>query len=278
MKEITGNTRILGILADPIHHVKTPQLLNRLLFDHQIDGVMVPIHVPPARLSVAFEGLRNMSNLNGLVITVPHKTAVMALCDQVTEAAASIGAVNVVRRERDGAMVGDMLDGEGFVEGLQALDYRLKGKRVYLAGAGGAANAIAFALAKSGISHLTVANRTSSRVDDLLSRLKRCYPDLDTRHGSADPSDHELVINATSLGLREADALPVDTTKLHAGQMVADIIMEPAETALLKAARIQGCTAYPGAGMLAGQVRRMMEFLCAGEPSVLAKSPTAATL
>jgi shikimate dehydrogenase len=267
MKEITGRTRLLGIVADPIHHVKTPQLLNQLMLDHGIDAVMVPIHVSPPNLDAVFDGLRNVSNLNGLVITVPHKTAVMAMCDKVTETAERTGAVNVVRRQQDGTMLGDMLDGEGFVKGLHALGYPLKGKQAYLAGAGGAANAIAFALARHGISSLTIGNRTRGRVDDLITRLKNYYPGLHAQYGSAGPTNHELIINATSLGLRPTDPLPMDVSKLHEGQMVADIIMDPIETGLLKAARANGCATYPGFGMLTGQIQQMMEFLCKTEIS-----------
>jgi shikimate dehydrogenase len=144
MAEITGRTAIWGILADPIHHVKTPQALNALMQEHNVDGVMIPFHVGAGGLDSLVAGLRSMHNLKGFVVTVPHKTAIVDLCDEVSEQAQAIGAVNTVRREDDGRLVGEMLDGAGFVAGLRQGGVEPRERSVYLAGAGGAANAIAF--------------------------------------------------------------------------------------------------------------------------------------
>ena len=261
MSDITGNTRIFGILADPIHHVKTPQGINRLLRDQQIDGAMVPIHVSADGLNDLMRGLRHMNNLSGFIVTVPHKTAMLALCDAVTPAAARIGAVNAVRRLADGRMVGAMLDGEGFVAGLRSRGIEPKGLSVYLAGAGGAAGAIAFALAQAGISRLTVANRTPSKAVELVGRLAQHFGHITLAVGTSDPSGHDLVVNATSSGLHENDPLPLDTQRLTNDQIVAEVIMQPAETPLLRAAAQRGCRVHPGAPMLACQLELMATFM-----------------
>lgn len=261
LHEITGHTRFLAIVADPVHHVRTPQRINALLSMHGIDAVMVPMQVGEMDLATVMEALRRTKNFLGCVVTVPHKMAALALCDEASDAARQIGAVNVVHRMHDGRLRGGMLDGIGFVEGLRSAGIELTGKAAYLAGAGGAASAIAFALAEAGIRRLTVANRSVDRAAALIARLRARHPDLDAAVGSADPSGHELVINATSLGLRLGDALPLDTAKLGPHQIVAEIIMEPAETALLKAARERGCRVHEGAPMLASQVRLMAAFM-----------------
>lgn len=261
MKEITGTTKLIGILADPIHHVKTPQRMNEHLSTVGYDGVLVPMHTKPAHLTATVNGLRSLENLLGVIVTVPHKTAVLALCDDASEATRLIGAANVVRREADGRLVATMLDGEGFVRGLKDAGRAIKGKSAYLAGAGGAANAIGFALVQAGVSQLTIANRTTARAQDLLERIKSLYPDAVVRVGTADPSGHDLVVNATSLGLAEGDPLPLDTSKLEPTQLVCEIIMQPADTALLKAAQAKGCAIHYGAPMLAGQIALMAEFL-----------------
>ncbi len=120
MKDITGNTKVFGILADPIHHVKTPQRINSYLNAEGFDGVMIPIHVSSNELKVVVHGLRAINNLAGFVVTVPHKTAMVDLCDDLTAEARLIGAVNVIHRMQDGRLLGTMLDGEGFVAGLRA--------------------------------------------------------------------------------------------------------------------------------------------------------------
>ncbi|MCB5177411.1 shikimate dehydrogenase family protein [Microvirga lenta] len=260
MTEITGHTRVWAILADPIHHVKTPQALNALMRKRGVDGVLIPIHVGADDLSGLVSGLRTMRNLGGLIVTVPHKTAMVALCDEVSPAARAIGAVNTVRREADGRLVGEMLDGAGFVAGLRQAGIEPKGRSAYLAGAGGAANAIAFALAEAGVSRLTVANRTRSKCEDLAQRLAEAYPGFAVEIGSPDPSGHEIVVNATSLGLRENDPLPLDADRLTPDQIVAEIIMQPETTALLAAAKERGCRTHPGGPMLACQLELMADF------------------
>ncbi|WP_459615045.1 shikimate dehydrogenase family protein [Bordetella sp. 2513F-2] len=266
MSEITGRTGLYCILADPISQVRTPQRVNRLLRERGSDGVMVPVHVPPAHLADAVRALRHVRNFKGMVVTVPHKMAMVSLCDALEGDAAEIGAVNVVRREPDGRLVGGMLDGLGFRRGLQSLGAELAGASVYLAGAGGAAHAIAFAMAGAGIATLTIANRSRDRIDALAGRLRMRYPDLSVRAGTRDPSGHDVVINATSLGMDAADPLPLDASRLQAQQWVADIIMDPAETALLAQARERGCRLYGGLGMLEAQIADMVAFFDATVP------------
>lgn len=261
MAEITGTTRLFGILADPIHHVRTPQAVNAYARERGYDGVLVPMHVTPDNLATVVDGLRRMENLGGVIVTVPHKTAIAALCDELSPNARRIGAVNAVRREPDGRLVGEMLDGAGFVRGLQTHGIDPTGVRTYLAGAGGAANAIAFALAGAGVASLTIANRTRAKAEDLKARLAEAYPDLPVEIGTPDPSGHGLVVNGTSLGLKDGDALPFDAARLTPDQTVAEIIMQPEETAILAAAKARGCRTHPGRPMLAEQVALMCDFL-----------------
>lgn len=261
MTEITGRTAIWGILADPIHHVKTPQALNALMRDRGVDGVLIPFHVGASDLGTLVAGLKGMRNLKGFVVTVPHKTAIVDLCDDVSAQGRAIGAVNTVRREPNGRLVGEMLDGAGFVAGLRQGGIEPRGRRVYLAGAGGAANAIAFALAEAGVSLLTIANRTRSKSEDLKQRLAEHYPSVPVELGTSDPSGHDIVVNATSLGLKEGDPLPLDAGRLTPDQVVAEIIMQPEVTALLATAQARGCRTHPGKPMLACQLDLMAEFM-----------------
>ena len=158
------HTRIFGILADPIHHVKTPQGINRLLRERGIDGVMVPLHVGADGLATLMQGLRQHAQPDGFVVTVPHKTAVVGLCDELTtggrahrrgQRGAAHGRWAAVRRHARRRRASS--------PGCAARASSLAGCSVYLAGAGGAASAIAFALAAAGVRRLTIANRTPTR-------------------------------------------------------------------------------------------------------------------
>jgi shikimate dehydrogenase len=261
MTEITGKTKIYFIVADPIHQVKTPQLINQLLAARKLDGVMVPTHVPTAGLADFFSGLRGIHNLGGLVVTVPHKTGIVSLCDALTPAAQAVGAVNVVRREADGRLVGDILDGKGFVTGLASKGVSVKGCSAYLAGAGGAANAIAFGLVEAGVSRLTIYNRTAAKVQEMIARIAAVYPDANLALGTDNPAGHDLVVNATSLGMAATDPLPLNVEHLSADQLVAEIIMKPEMTPLLETAQKKGCRIQYGLPMLQSQIELMAEFM-----------------
>jgi shikimate dehydrogenase len=261
MTTISGKTALYTILADPIHHVQTPQAINRLLAERGIDAVMVPMQVRPQGLETVARALRELPNFRGCVVTVPHKSAMRALCDAVSDAARLIGAVNVVHRTADGRLLGGMLDGDGFVAGLRQHGIEPAGLHTYLAGAGGAASAIAFALAAAGVRTLTIANRSQDKARQLATRVAAAFPAVPVSVGGADVSGMELVVNGTSLGLHDGDPLPLDAQTLKPSQVVAEIIMDPAETPLLAAARALGCRVHPGAPMLASQVALMAAFM-----------------
>lgn len=260
MTTITGFTRLFGIIADPISQVRTPEVLNAYFAAHGIDAVMVPMHVSADGLPAAMQAFRQMKNLGGIIVTVPHKTEVAALCDVLGPAGRAIGSINTIRRLPDGRLEGDMFDGAGFVSGLVAQGNDPRGRRVLLLGAGGAAGAIAFALAQGGVAHLAVANRTASKAQDVLDRVQPSFPDVDFALGSADAAGYDIIVNATSLGMKEGDPLPLDASTLQPGQLVAEIIMKPEMTALLHTAQSAGCRIHLGKHMLDEQVRQMVSY------------------
>ncbi|HEY3653091.1 MAG TPA: shikimate dehydrogenase, partial [Streptosporangiaceae bacterium] len=142
---ITGATRVYLHLAHPSAHARTPRVMNAEFTRRGVDAVAVSADVTPGDLGGFTRGLHGWRNLAGLSVTMPHKEALAAHVDELTGAAALVGAVNVVRRERDGRLVGANTDGVGFVIGLREAGYELAGRRVLLAGAGGAGRAVAFA-------------------------------------------------------------------------------------------------------------------------------------
>ena len=258
---ITGKTKLYFIIADPISQVRTPEVFNAYCAQNGSDAVMVPIQVAPEGLEAVMTAFRAMKNLGGVVVTVPHKTAVALLCDELGEAGRAIGSVNAVRREADGRLVGNMFDGAGFVAGLRSQGYEPAGRRALLVGAGGAASAIAFALAEAGVASLTIANRTPAKAEEIVLRIAKSFPGRTIRVGDADPAGHDLVINATSLGLKPGDHLPVDPALLTPVMTVAEIVMKPETTPLLAAAQARGCAVHYGRHMLDQQFRLIADFI-----------------
>lgn len=259
--EITGRTRVLGILAHPTEHVKAPPGINRIARERGKDAVMVPMDISPDDLPGFVESLRTLKSFDGAIVTVPHKQAILALCDELTAQAKAVGAANVMRRDADGRLIGAQLDGVGFVEGLHSQGIVVEGSSVYLVGAGGAACAIAFAVAEAGATRVTLANRSVGKIIDLKERLQTAYPGLEVNLGTPDVSGHDIVINGTTLGMKAADALPLDVTTLRPGTTVAEVIMEPEITPLLSAARDAGCKIHLGHHMLTFQLQLMADFL-----------------
>ncbi|MBP6019288.1 MAG: shikimate dehydrogenase [Burkholderiaceae bacterium] len=262
MPAITGTTQLFAILADPIAQVRTPEVLNDYFAQQGINGVLVPMQVPADKLSNVFQTLRAMKNLQGFVVTVPHKTDAAALCDELGDTGNAIGAINTVRRTADGRLVGDMLDGVGFLNGLKEQGHDPAGKRVLLLGAGGAAAAIAFALVQDGVASLTVFNRTLARAQELVDRTKTHFPNavIQAAEPAADKG-YDLVINATSLGMKPEDPYPLDPAYLEPSMVVAEIIMKPEQTPLLLAAQEKGCVVHYGRHMLDQQIRLMAQFM-----------------
>jgi shikimate dehydrogenase len=261
MIDVSGKTKLYGIVADPIGQVKAPEMMRKVFEQRGIDGVLMPMHVAPKDLPAFTQALRGIQNFGGMVVTVPHKTTIGVLCDEITAAARTVGAVNIVRREADGRLFGDILDGRGFVAGLRLYGIDPKGKKILLAGAGGAANAIAFALAEAGATQLAVYNRSADKVRAMFARLAPLYPQVELVLGTRDPQGYDLVVNATSLGMASADPIPLDANLLNAEQTVAEIIMAPALTPLLAAAQAKGCRIQYGAPMLASQIELMADFM-----------------
>lgn len=259
---ITGNTRIFFMLADPIHHVRTPEVLNPMFRARGIDAVMVPVHYAPADFAAAWQAMKRMRNLGGMVVSVPLKEQAIELADRVGDEAMELGAANTIRREEDGAMVTENFDGRGFLQGLLQGGADARGREALLLGAGGAGRAIAFGLARSGVASLRVHDPDAARAQSLADRIAASYPQLRATVGSNDLEGIDLLVNASPCGLQpETDPPPVNLSRLRPDILVADIIMKPRETPLLRAAQAKGCQIRYGAPMLDSQLELMLQFV-----------------
>ena len=251
---ISGKTRVFGCISDPIGHVRAPSVFNPLFEKHGVDAVMVPLHIPPASLDAAIAGLRAMPNFGGMAVTLPHKLPLMAHCDEIGRQGQFVGAVNFAAFDEERRLIGDNCDGTGFIDGMLAAGYPVKGKQVLMVGSGGAARSVGFSLADSGVARLTIANRTGAKAEELANVIAAAYPGVPVTAGEADPRGHDIVVNTTSLGLNDDDPLPVDPALLDPSQLMAEIIMNPVDTPILKAAQAKGCRIHYGRPMFDHQV------------------------
>jgi shikimate dehydrogenase len=258
---ITGTTRLYAIIGDPIAHVRTPMAFNDYFAARHIDAVCLPVHIGRDDLPRGWAGLKSTLNLDGFIVTAPHKAESARLCDGLDGDGVYTQVVNTVRREADGRFVGTLLDGRGFVSGMTSQGHAIAGRRFYMAGAGGAGTALAYALADSGAAALTIHNRTRSKAEALVAGVAKAFPQCDVRLGTADASGHDVVVNATSLGLKPDDPLSFDLASADPKALVTEVVMKPDMTPLLIAAKARGSAIHFGTHMLNGQLNLMMEFL-----------------
>lgn len=259
---IGGATRLMGVIGDPIVQARTPGAINPIFAAKGTDIVCVPLHVPSADLATIWAGLRAIPNLVGFGITLPHKQQALDFCDSLDPVAKRVGAVNVVRRESDGSLRGYQLDGAGFLRGLRTANIAIEGRSCLMVGAGGAAVAIAFALAEAGVAEIVVFNRTRAKANALADKVNAHVGHSLARAGDPQPKPGQLVINATSLGLQDSDPLPLDPALLHPGMTMAEVIAQPEVTALLHAAQSRGVEIHSGMRMIEGQVDAITDHIC----------------
>ncbi|MEU6995494.1 shikimate dehydrogenase [Streptomyces sp. NPDC046465] len=272
---ISGRTRLYAVLGDPVAQVRAPSLLNPLFAELGLDAVLFPVHARPDSFAEVFQGLRRTENLDGILVTIPHKAAALRLADQVSPAAAASGAVNALRREPDGRWTGENFDGVGFVSGLTAAGHLPEGKQVSVVGAGGAGSAIAAALLSAGAARVSLCDPDTAKLRTLLTRLGSYWPGRALGTGTPASADADLVVNATPLGMRADDPLPFSLADLRPECVVADVIMKPRETALLRAAAALGRPVVPGAPMLDHQLGLYRVFFGLDEATADTDSPGA---
>ncbi|CDZ30861.1 Shikimate dehydrogenase substrate binding domain protein [Neorhizobium galegae bv. officinalis] len=259
---IRGTTKLIGIIGDPIAQAKSPAAVNPLFAARGADIVSVPLHVPAKDLATIWAGLRAMPNLVGFGITLPHKQTAIGLCDSLDPVAARVGAVNFVRRERDGSFRGYQFDGKGFVRGLQSKAIAIEGRDALIIGAGGASVAIAFALVEAGANSITVSNRTFDKAEALAETVNADFGRKVAKAGKAEPEAGQLVVNATSLGLQDTDALPLDPDLLQPEMTFAEVIAQPETTRLLRLAAEKGVETHSGMLMITGQADLTVDHIC----------------
>lgn len=258
---IDGSTRLFAIVGDPISAVRSPEVFNGWFSAAGRNAVLLPAHVSADDLSQAVAGLKAIRNLDGIVVTMPHKAAACALVDALGPMATVVGALNAMRREADGRWRGEMFDGRGFVAGLRTQGVDVAGMRVHQVGAGAAGMAVAVALADAGVVALRLSDVATDRAETVASRVKAAYPGVDVSVVPlGEAGDCDLVVNVTPLGMRADDALPFDPDRYPADTIVADVVTKPEMTPLLLRAQASGHRVHTGRHMHEGQARLAAAF------------------
>ncbi len=253
---LSGTTRIHLIVGDPIGQTKSPAGLTRVFAERGVDAVCIPMQVPVGHFDAFMAAIKRVQNLDGIVVTLPHKLAAVRHCDALSERSRALAAVNAMRRDPDGRWTGDMTDGIALVAALRTAGCDPKRARALVVGAGGAGSAVVLALAEAG-ARVAVHDVDAGRREGVRERLGAWTIAV----GSADPGGFDLVVNATPLGMAAGDPLPVEVGRLAAGTTVADLVTKPAITPLLQEARRRGLPTVTGEEMFAPQAGILADFL-----------------
>ena len=246
MTILSGTARLAGITGWPVRHSRSPRLHGFWLERYGIDGAYVPLPIAPADFPAAVRGLM-LAGFAGVNVTIPHKVAAFAICDEVDESARRAGAVNTLVFG-NGKIIGSNTDGWGFLENLRAHGVDPAAGPALILGAGGAARAVAAVLLSLGV-RVTLANRTRARAEALARELPGLTL-IDWDHRDHALPSNALLVNTTSLGMAGHSPVEIGLDRGARGLTVADIVYVPLETPLLAAARAREIRAVEGLGML----------------------------
>jgi len=256
---IRGSTALIAHLGYPTHTFKAPMIYNPYFESAGVDAVVVPMGCQAEHYPAFLRSVFTLTNIRGALITMPHKVTTVALLDDATPTVKIAGSCNAVRR-KDGRLQGDLFDGEGFVRGLRRKGFKVDGARALVVGCGGVGSAIAASLASAGVGALSLFDARPESATGLRERLIAHYRALEVKTGSNDPSGHDLVVNATPLGMNDGDPLPVDVSRLGPQTFVGEVVMKQEMTAFLRAVQARGCRFQVGTDMLFEQIPAYLEF------------------
>jgi shikimate dehydrogenase len=266
---LDGSSRLILHIGYPTGSFRAPLIYNPYFESIGLKAAVVPMGVKADDFGTVFPALCQLTNFHGALITMPHKVSIVPMLDDVSEAVRISNACNAVLRRADGALIGDMFDGEGFVLAMNAKGHSLSGGAALVLGCGGVGSAIAAALARHGIPALRLFDRDPAVAEKLAGRLQQFYPALNVQTGSSDPEGMDFIVNATPLGMKSNDPMPIELGHLVPGTFVGDVVMTGGKTAFLAAAEARGAKIQLGIDMLYEQIPAYLAFF--GFPVVDAK-------
>lgn len=259
--------RTFAVIGDPIDHSLSPHMHSAAFRDlGMADCSYIAYRIPRGELAQGLEALARIG-VSGFNVTIPHKVDIIEHLDSMDESCSMVGAANTVERAADGALKGHNTDVDGFADPIRRRGIDLRGARVLLLGAGGAARAVVSALAMAGVGHITIANRTAESASGLAGAAKLAGiggvdamglgPGVDAAARGCD-----MIVNATPIGLQgcETGSVPISAESINREAVVYDVVYRPINTDLIKKAKARGAVCILGYEMLLGQAARAFEI------------------
>ena len=258
---LSGTSHFYALIGHPVAQVRSPIGFNTYLSSKNIDAAMIPFDLLPNAIIGFFDMLRGWENCLGCCVTIPHKNTVYDLIDEPMPRAQRIGAINIIKREKSGKLLGDMTDGIGCINALKLNGFSVTGKKIGLIGGGGAGSAIADAIGEHRAAQLSLVEIDKLKSDTLLLKLQKQYPALTLENNISRPEEIDIVINASPSGMNKNDLLPIDPYTFRSGIVIADSVTKPNFTPFLKSAKSNGCFIQKGSEMADAQLPIFLDFL-----------------
>ncbi|MFT3791051.1 MAG: hypothetical protein QM741_08225 [Rudaea sp.] len=256
---VDAATRVIFMVGQPVAQTKTPALLNKWFGERDRNLAVVPLELPDSAVAAFSQLLGEAGNVLGCVVTIPLKARFYPLVHEASPMSSALRVVNVVKRRDDGRLFGDMLDGRAMVQGLRALEVALKGRSAYLVGCGGAGSAMAFSACDEGVRRLRLHDARPESARQLADTLRRRFGACEIELG-ADARGCDLIINASPLGMRAGDELPVPIERTDPQAVVVDAVTSASTTSWVAACRAAGHTVLDGNAIAAYQLPLMRDF------------------
>lgn len=256
---VSAAHELIFMLGRPVAQTKSPGLMNAWFERHRRECVLVPLALSEAGLRSAVELLRQTENARGAIVTLPFKNAIGQYLDELAETARALNAVNAVRRAEDGRLYGDMLDGEAMLRAMEARSLEVHGRRVFLAGCGGAGSAIAFSACAAGARKLRLMDTNPDRAVKLVAVLADRFPACDIGLAPG-PGTCDLLVNATPLGMRPSDPLPISLDQAGPGSLAVDAVTSASTTPWVGECRARGIATVDGNALAYAQLPLLLDF------------------
>ena len=260
-RRISGHTGLLAVIGSPVGHSASPAMYNYSFERLGLDYAYVAFDIKTEEVKDAIAAMKTFK-MRGCNVTMPCKTEVVKYMDELSPAARIIGAVNTIVND-GGRLTGHITDGEGFVNNLKDHGIDVTGKKIAIAGGGGAATAIQVQCALDGAREIVIFNRTVAKAEETAAKIRKEVPSCvvsvydiaDSARMTEEIGNSDIFVNATSVGMapNEDDSVVKDLSAFRPGLVVTDMVYNPLETKLLKDAKAAGCTCVGGKGMLLWQ-------------------------
>jgi shikimate dehydrogenase len=257
---VTGTMKIYIIVGHPISQVKAPEIFNAWFEKQGMDCVMIPLDIQADGLASFVKVFRASENIHGVIVTIPYKALITKYIDHPSPQVAALGAANIVRRTKGGELEGDMVDGKGFLRALGGKSISVKTKHLFIIGCGGAGSAVAWAALEAGAARVSLLDVDQEKAGDLRARLVPRFPGQEIEVVAVPPTRFDIVFNATPLGMRATDPLPMPIDQIPAEAIVTDAVTSPPITPFLEEAQKNGHVIQAGRDMVIGQAPLIAKY------------------